>query len=239
MHHLDRPLASHEQEFTFESDEVALDPELFGEAQDEVYGEVYGELSEEEELDLAHELLALENEEELDQFLGKLFKRIGRGLGKVLRPLGQVLKPIAKVALPIAGKVAGGFFGGPVGAALGGKLGTVASRLFEVDFETMEPGEAEVDAARRFVRLANAAAQQAASTPAAANPVAAARAAVASAARTHAPGLLKGALAPRPPAGGAPSHAARPCSCSACRGGKGQAGGRWVRRPQGLLLLGV
>lgn len=253
MHHLDRTLSTGEQEYAFESDELGLDPEIFGETDSEIYGEVYGltygELSEEDEIDLAHELLAVQSEEELDFFLGKLLKKVG----KIAKPLGKVLKPLAKVALPIAGKVAGGFFGGPLGATIGGKLGTFASKLFEVDYEAMEPGEAEVDAARRFVRLANASVQQAAAAldaggpAAAANPVATARAAVSAAARTHAPGLAKGALtgaaraasAPAPgmsrPRPSAPAAAGRPCAC----GGNKPQQGRWIRRGKQLVVLGV
>jgi hypothetical protein len=253
MHNLDRTLSTHEQEVAFESDEVALDPEIFGQTDGEVYGEVYGEtygeLSEEEELDLAHELLAVQSEEELDFFLGKLLKKVG----KVAKPLGKFLKPLAKAALPIAGKVAGGFFGGPLGATIGGKLGSFASNLFEVNYEAMEPGEAEVDAARRFVRLANASVQQAAAAlgsggpAAAANPVATAKAAVNAAARTHAPGLAKGALsamtsgAPAPaatisrPRASAPGAPGRPCAC----GGRRPQAGRWIRRGQQLVVFGV
>src|SRR4051812_19136589 len=120
MHDLDRTL---ESEYAFESGDTELDPEIFGESA--VYGEYQqeGPLSEEEEVDLANELLSLSGEEELDQFLGKVFKKFGGG--KVFSNLGKILKPVAKKLLPIAGRVAGSFFGGPVGGAIGGKLGSL------------------------------------------------------------------------------------------------------------------
>lgn len=236
MHDLDRTLRAMESEDAFESGEYGLDPEVFDH---EVYGETQweGPLSEEEEIDLANELLSLSSEDELDQFLGKVFKKIGRGFKTVFKPLGKVLKPLAKTLLPIAGKAAGTFFGGPLGGAIGGKLGSLATNLFEVDFESMDPEVQDLEVARRFVRLASTAAQKAASAPPTANPVAAARSAVASAARVHAPGLLKRGL---PGAGAAPALAGAVAPSCAC-GGRGpqRHQGRWIRRGRQVVILGV
>lgn len=222
MHDLDRTLESEEG---FEFGDTELDPEIFAES--EIYGEYSGEgpLSEEEEIALAEELLSLAGEEELDQFLGKLFKRIGRGFKKVFSPLGKIIKPIAKKLLPIAGGVAGTFFGGPVGAALGSKLGSAASKIFEVDFESMDPEVQDFEVARRFVRLASTAAETAAAAPPTVNPVAAARSAVATAAQVHAPGLLK-----KKGLGGA----AGSCAC-----GHRKPAGRWIRRGRKIVILGA
>ena len=237
MHDLDRTLRAMESEDAFESGEYGLDPEVFGqyEVSDETQWE--GPLSEEEEIDLANELLSLSSEDELDQFLGKVFKKIGRGFKTVFKPLGKVLKPLAKTLLPIAGKAAGTFFGGPLGGAIGGKLGSLATNLFEVDFESMVPEVQDLEVARRFVRLASTAAQKAAAAPPTANPVAAARSAVASAARVHAPGLLKRGL---PGAGAAPALSggvAPPCACNG-RGPR-RPQGRWIRRGRQIVILGV
>ena len=224
MHDLDRTLRTLESEDAFETGE--LDPEIFGESEASGWtGE--GPLSEEEELDLAGELLTLSSEAELDQFLGKVFKKVGKGFKTVFKPLGQVLKPLAKTLLPIAGKVAGSFFGGPVGGALGGKLGSLASKLFEVDLESMSPEDQEVEVAKRFVRLASAAAQEAAAAPPSANPVAAARAAVATAAQTHAPGLLR--------------HGVQGSTASSATPGPegGARTGRWIRYGHKVILLGA
>jgi len=233
MHDLDRTLRSLESEDVFETGDTELDPEIFESY--EAYGgyQQEGPLSEEEEMALAEELLGLSGEEELDQFLGKLFKKVGKGFKTVFRPLGKVLKPLAKKLLPIAGGAVGTFFGGPLGGAVGGKLGSLASNLFEVDFESMDPEVQDLEVARRFVRLASTAAEQAAAAPATSNPVAAARSAVAAAARVHAPGLLRGG------AGSAPAASAgrRPCPC----GGHGASRptGRWIRRGRKIVVIGV
>lgn len=233
MHDLDRTLHAMESEDAFEAGEYGLDPEVFDEVYDETRWE--GPLSEEEEIDLASELLTLSSEDELDQFLGKVFKKIGGGFKTVFKPLGKVLKPLAKTLLPIAGRAAGTFFGGPLGGAIGGKLGSLATNLFEVDFESMDPETQDLEVARRFVRLASTAAQKAAVAPPTANPVAAARAAVASAARVHAPGLLKGALSGAGAAPASSGGAARPNGGSGAR----RAQGRWIRRGRRIVILGA
>jgi hypothetical protein len=222
MHDLDRTLHALESEDAFEADE--LDPEIFGEAEISGWtGE--GPLSEEEELDLAGELLTLSSDAELDQFLGKVFKKAAKGFK-------TVFKPLAKTLLPIAGRVAGSFIGGPVGGALGGKLGSLASNLFEVDLEGLSLEDQEVEVAKRFVRLASAAAQEAALAPASADPVAASRAAVATAARTHAPGLLR-----RAGVQGSAASSTTPCACGG-HGGRRRTG-RWIRRGRKIILLGA
>jgi hypothetical protein len=45
----------------------------------------------------------------------------------------------------------GGFFGGPVGAALGGKLGSFAGRAFGLGLEGLSHADREFEMARRFV----------------------------------------------------------------------------------------
>jgi hypothetical protein len=92
--------------------------------------------SEAEELALAMELLEVSDEDEMEQFLGKVFKKIGK---------------FAKKALPFVGKALGSFIPIPgVGTAIGGALGTMASRAIK--------GEQELEEARRFVRLTGTAA---------------------------------------------------------------------------------
>lgn len=129
--------------------------------------------SESEEIELAAELLSISSEEELDQFLGKLFKGIGRGLKKagrfigkrVLPVLGKGLKSLAKVALPVAGKVLGSFIPIPgVGTAIGGAVGSALSKALELEVSGLNAEEAELERARRFVRIAGTAMRQAALT---------------------------------------------------------------------------
>src|SRR5579871_6330860 len=68
-------------------------------------GEMESPLSESEEIELASELLELGSEQELEQFLGNLFKGVSRAVGGFIKSpigkaLGGVLKNVAKKALP-------------------------------------------------------------------------------------------------------------------------------------------
>lgn len=207
----------------------------WGEATWPSLGEVYGEMgfespfTEAEELELAMELLSVSSEEELDQFLGKLFKGIGKGLKKVgrfigkrvLPALGKGLKSIAKVALPIAGKVLGSFIPIPgVGTALGGALGTAVSKALELEFNHLEVDEAELETARRFIRIAATAARQAASSSPDLDEETAASEALLSAVQQHLPYLHL-------------SEAGR----SRIRDSGEQ--GRWVRRGRQIVVMGL
>lgn len=150
------------------------------------------ELGEEQESDLAMELLGVSSEEELEQFLGNLFKRVGRGLkgiGKLARPLGSALKGLAKTALPFVGGALGSFIPVPgVGTAIGTALGSAIGSALEMEFHELEQDEAEFEMARRFVRIATSAARQAFANPQG-DPHSVVRNALASAARAHLPRL--------------------------------------------------
>jgi hypothetical protein len=186
--------------------------------------------SQEQELELAMELLTVGNEQELEQFLGDLFKKVSQGIGKAIKsPVGQalggLLKKAAKAALPIAGSALGGMVGGPIGAKLGGKLASAAGQFFGLELEGMSGEDRELEVAQRVVRLAADAAQQAAQTPPGVPAQQAARAALAAAAARHAPGLLNGFPNRMSP------------------GGQGHPGpahhGTWVRRRGGIFVLGA
>jgi hypothetical protein len=121
--------------------------------------------AEELELELAAELLEVTSEEELDRFLGDVFKKVGgfvSGAVKspVFKALGGVLKPIAKAALPIAGGALGTMVGGPVGGAIGSKLASAAGGLFGLELEGLSPEDREFEMAKGFVRLASGAAEE-------------------------------------------------------------------------------
>lgn len=128
--------------------------------------------SEVEELELAAELMSVSSEEELEEFLGKLvkgawrgLKKVGKFVGKVAKPLGGVLKGVAKAALPFVGGALGSFIPIPgVGTALGSALGGALSKALELEFDEIDQEDQEFEMARRFVRLAGSAAQQAALT---------------------------------------------------------------------------
>lgn len=176
------------------------------EAQEQLLGGVLGALpgeagsglSEAQEVELATELLEVTSEQELEQFLGKLFKRVVRGVGSFVRsPLGRavggVLKGIAKKALPVVGGALGSMVAPGIGTAIGSKLGSMASGLFELETEGMSGEQAEFEVARRYVRLAASTARHAAAARprAQVNPRTLARAAVARAARQVAPGIYR------------------------------------------------
>lgn len=174
-----------------------------------------------EEMELASELLAVGSEEELDQFLGKLFKKVTRGARKVFRSpvfrgIGRAVKGIAKKALPIAGRTLGTYFGGPIGGKIGSKLGSFATRFFELELEGLSPEDQEFEIAKRIVRLAGTAAKKAARAPRSARPNAIVKAAMKSAARLHAPGLLK----------------TKP-------GGHKRRSGKWMRKGNKIILFGA
>ena len=220
-----------ELELEFEADLGGDTDATFGELEFEGYPDL-GEadhtprpFDEATELELAAELLEVGDDEELEQFLGKLFRRAVKGIRRFARSsigrrLGSVLKKVAKKALPIAGGAVGGFFGGPAGSAIGGRLGSWASRLFELELEGLSPEDQELEVARRFVRLAGTAAQAAAHQSQTTDPATATERGLSIAARAHAPGLLP-ALRGR---GGIARRA--------------QAG-RWIRRRGAIIVLGA
>jgi hypothetical protein len=227
-----RELEAAQDEFTadageFGSDSFEFDHEFNGGTD----SEIESPLDEIEEMELATELLSVSSEEELDQFLGKLFKGVWKGIrkfgkfvGKVARPLGGLLKGIAKKALPFLGGALGSFIPIPgVGTAIGSALGGAASKLLEVDLEGMSPGDQEFELARRFVRLASKAA-----------------------ARAAAAGAVEEELAggPSPQTANAAAiaavrQAARQLDKDQATAQAKQARGRWLRRGNKIVLHGA
>lgn len=188
-----------EQGFGYENGSYEFNQEFLGQ-----YSGETDELNETQELEFAHELLSVANEQELNMFLGNLIKKAGKAVGNFARSsVGQsligALKGVAKKALPIAGSAIGTFFGGPAGTAIGGKLGSMASNLFELELEGLSPEDQEYEMARAYVRFANAAANKAAGMvqQGAANPQGVVKQALTEAAQQHAPGLLQPTSAPQ------------------------------------------
>lgn len=223
MHDLDRTLRSQESEY--ETFEFEGDFEAESYHDETEYGS--GPLSEEQEIELASELLTISDEAELDLFFGKLLKKAG----KALAPLGKFIKPLAKKALPIIGGIAGSYFG-PVGSKIGSKLGSFASNLFEVDMESFETDEMEMEVARRIVRLASTAADNAAQAPANVHPICVARTALAKAASVHAPGLIK-----RTGNGGGYGGGTGVATGTGSRSSRLPKSGRWIRRGRQIVVL--
>ena len=196
------------------------------------FGEGEGPFSEEQEIEMAAELLSLSQDQELDQFLGNLIRRAGKAAGQLVRSpvgkaLGGLLRQAAKKALPVVGKAVGTYFGGPAGGAIGSKLATAGGQIFGLEVEGMSGEDQEFEMARRFVRLAGDAANQAAQTPVNGSPQQAARKALAAAARKHAPGLLRSGNGIGAAFGGAAAGAQR------------RRSGRWIRSGNKIVLFGV
>jgi hypothetical protein len=185
--------------------------------------------SEFEESELAEELLGVESEEELEQFLGKLVKKAWRGARKFARSrvgkaLGGALKRIAKKVLPIAGGALGSFIPIPgVGTMVGTAAGRAVGNLFEMELEGMDEQEQEFEVAKRFVRLAGVSAAQAAKAPPHVNPRVVAQKAVAKAAQRIAP-TISGSL-------GSSSNGFHPSTRA--------RSGRWERRGRTVVLFGA
>ncbi len=202
-------------------------------------GEVGEPLSEVEELELATDLMSVSSEEELDQFLGNLFKmawsgirKVGSAIGKVARPFAGVLKGIAKKALPFVGGALGSFIPIPgVGTAVGTALGSAVGNALEVELEGMEPEDREFEMARRFVRMAHHAARRLAQTPPAADPRAAIIAAIKAA--------LKQLRAQQGIAGASAEFRTAGATAPALPVPGGGHSGRWMRRGNKIILLGV
>jgi hypothetical protein len=195
--------------------------------------ETFGEtlLSEAEEMELANDLLRVNNEAELEQFLGNVFKSVANAAGGIIRsPIGKavggVLKGVAKKALPLAGGALGGFFGGPLGASIGSGLANAAGSALGLEAEALEQEDREFEGAKQFVRVAADTIHRAATAPASPDPHAAAQAAAIESVRRLAPGLLSGG-APQGTPGGAPARPGIPAS------------GHWTRRGNKIVLHGV
>ncbi len=218
-------------EYLGETDQGETD-QFLGSIVGGLFGEVESPIGEVEEMELASQLLEITDEAELDQFLGGLFKKVAKGVGGIIKSpvgkaLGGVLKSVAKKALPMAGAALGSMVAPGIGTALGGKLGSLASGLFEMELEGMDQEEAELEVARRYVRLAATAARRAAVAPRNAPPRVVVKNAIVTSAKQHAPGLLKGTpyYTPSGTYGGSQYRRGR--------------SGRWVRRGRKIVLFGV
>jgi hypothetical protein len=261
MHDMDKVLSEeHEGEYGFLNEgeighegEWEWEGEGEGEGEWEWEGEWEGEFEyelegEQLEYELASELLAVTNEQELEQFLGKLVRKVGGGLSRFAKSgIGKSLigglKSVAKVGLPILGKAAGTFFGGPVGGMIGGKLGSMATKLFEIQSEGMSNEDLEFEMARRYVRLATEATRTAASNARkSAPPKAIATHAIKKAAAKHAPGLMRktGSTSRGSYGGGGSSSYAGGGGGGYSSDDRGSAqSGTWSRQGNQIVIYGV
>lgn len=223
MHDLDRTQLETDSD-EFESDDEFEDEYETGEYEADETGSPF---SEAEELELAAELLEVTDEYELEQFLGSLINRVRRTVGRVLPPsirrsLGGFLKGAVRKALPGLARTVGTALGGPAGAAIAGRIAPMAGRFFGLELEGLSTEDQEYEVARRLVRLAGSATQQAATAAPTASPQTVAQQALALAAQQHAPGFLRGVTSGSPSVGSVRGHS-----------------GRWIRRGRRIILLGA
>src|SRR5262249_42685356 len=122
--------------------------------------------SEDEEAELAADLLATNDEQELDHFLGHLLRRSASAVGRRLRwprllPLGGLVKGAVRKILPAVGQAFSGLITTGAGGEIG-QLATGASHLLGMELEGMSAEDQEFEAAKQLVRLVGAAAANAA-----------------------------------------------------------------------------
>ena len=250
MHDIDRtqPLLRQAEtyELNFES----------GEAQYEGY-EVAGAgaspIGEAEALELTSELLEIQSEQDLENFLGDIVNKIGGAVSGAARavgnfagtPVGQqvvgVLKQAAKAALPTLGGAVGGYFGGPAGAQLGSMAAGQLGQALGLETEGLSFEDEQFEVAQQFVKLAGATAENAASMQGSAPATQVAKSAFVDAAKTLAPGLIRPAMGTN----GTGSVRRMNGAATAMPGAGGHMGmgsrrsGRWYRRGNTLVLMGA
>jgi hypothetical protein len=202
------------ENFEFEDSEFEDETELYEE--EEVFTEA-------ELMELAGELLNVNSEAELDQFLGKVIKKTGRKFGSIVRsPIGRVvggrLKGLLKRGLSMAGGALGDFAGGPLGSMIGKCLASYAGGRLGLEAETLNAEDQEFEGAKHLVRMAGSAVKSALMVPRGVNPSSAVQQAVGAALARYAPGLMTGSPMNAPPR----------------QRGKS---GRWVRQGRNIVLL--
>jgi hypothetical protein len=191
-------------------------------------------------MEQAASLLEVQNEGELDHFLGRLIDTVKKKLTGFLPPdvqnaLGESLKKVAGIALPKIGAAIGSVVLPGAGTALGATAGSNAAKLFGLELEGMSYEDQEFEVARRIVSLGAEAARVASEVagPDAGPPAAdTAKSALVQAAQTHAPGLAASvAAAPVFP----------PMRYPGVGYGRGprRRTGRWYRRGHRIVLVGV
>lgn len=232
MHNIDRTLMETDPEAEYETElESDYEYEEFETPDTEAV------FDEADEMELAAELLGVSDEAELDQFIGDVFKKAGRALGKFIKtPTGQMLKGYAKSALkkvlPTVAGAIGTAVGGPAGGALANQLVSQGAQALGLELEGLSPEDQEFETAKHYVRWLGEAAKNAALTPSSASPQADAKAAAVAAAQQHAPGLVKSAPPPPAMGMGAPAMGRG----GRVRGGRGRSG-RWFRLKGDVIVL--
>jgi uncharacterized protein (DUF697 family) len=204
-------------------------------------GDLLGEF---DEMELASQLMEVNDEQELDQFLGNLIRRAGRALGRAVRSpegqaIGSLLKGAARKMLPHAAGAVGAAFGGPLGARISSGLASLLNSEMEAESwdqegwsgeswnqeswnqESWDQEDREFEGAKQFIRVAADTVRDTLSAGPYVEPMQAAQAAIARAMQTRAPSSY----------GRSPSYGMNPYA--------GPSRGRWFRRGNRIVLLGV
>ncbi len=218
-------------------------------------GEVFGEA---QEMQLASELMAVRDEQELDQFLSTLIKNAGRALGRLVgspdgQAIGSILKGAAKQLLPHAAGAVGAAFGGPLGARISSGIASLVNSEMGQEAEAWtgegwnqenwnqeawnqenwnqenwNQEDSELEGAREFVRVAADTVRDAMAASGMTDSMSAAQAAIAQAAERRVPALLQQVRYRM-----APYSGQYPGAYS------GGESGRWLRRGNRIVLFGV
>jgi len=200
--------------------------ESAGEAETESEYYQQGTFSEAEEMELAAELLSVSNEAELEQFLGGLLKKAGAFVSSALgKDLTDQLKGLAKKALPMLGGAIGNTIVPGIGGVMGSGIASSLGGALGLELEGLSYEDQEFEVAKQIVRLGAAAARNATQGIDYGPPDQVAYEAFSAATRQYAPGLVRGRRA---------RHSSRRCAVCAQSNT-----GRWVRRGNAILLLGV
>ncbi len=232
MHDLDRIREEYEggSDLELDPEDVSLALESLFSAENQEFesnyefeanGDQEAVLDEADEMELAAELLEVHGDEELEQFFGKLIRKVGSKVGKFIKsPTGKALTGLLKGAVTTALPGVAGLSGAVSGLtkALGPEAAQIASSVLGMELEGLSPEDQEFESARQLVRLGTAAAQRAAYSPYG-NPTSVAHNAFRTAAQRYAPGYLR---RPQGPGGGGHRET-----------------GRWFRQGHRIILEGV
>lgn len=164
----------------------------FGES---TVGELGAQLSESQELALASELLEVNSEEELEQFLGDLWDRTKAAASQAYNsPVVQSaipgLKAVGRAVLPKVATYLANTYAPGTGDIAGAGVQAAVNQWLNEELEGLSGEDREFETARQFVRFVNAALQRAARMPRRTQPLVAAQTAISDAARDHLPGLV-------------------------------------------------
>jgi hypothetical protein len=199
-----------------------------GRVDESATGELGAQLSESQELALASELLEINSEEELEQFLGDVWERTKAAASQAynsdaVQSAIPGLKAVARAVLPKAATYLANAYAPGTGDIAGAGVEAAVNQWLNEELEGLSGEDREFETARQFVRFLNAALQCAARMPARVPPPVAAQTAISDAARSHLPGLVPFLTQ----LVGTPTNGARD---------GGSSTGRWFRQGSSIVI---